>query len=262
MRRLLSARWIVGHLIVLAVCVGCVLLGFWQLDRLDERRTSNAIREARYADEPLPVSELIDQAGAHFDSLQYRRATATGVFDSSREVLIRSQVVNGQPGYDVVTPLEMGNGETIAINRGWVPLEFDTVPVTVAPPPDGETTVTGVLHLSQQGGPLNPSQDGTTFSRIDLDVIADRFGVDLAPLYLEVTGDQQVTQLPVPAAPPVFTDEGSHLGYAIQWFSFALVGIVGYGFLLRRAVRRGSDDGSREVVDDFDAREPGQVGTG
>lgn len=237
------------------------MLGLWQLDRLEERRASNSIRESRFAAEPLPVSQLIEQAGADIDSLQYRRALATGVFDPGPEALIRSQVVNGQPGYDIITPLTLENGETIAVNRGWVPLEFDTVPITVAPPPAGETTVTGVVYLSQKQGPLNPSQDGTTFSRIDLDEISNRTGMDLLPLYLEVVGDQQVTELPVPAATPTFTDEGSHFAYAIQWFSFALVGLVGYGFLLRRAVRSGSDDRSGEVVDDLDSGEARQIGT-
>ena len=208
------------------------------------------------------MSQLIEQAAGDIHSLQFRRASASGVFESSREVLIRSQVVNGQPGYDVITPLTKEDGATIAVNRGWVPLEFDSVPVDVAPPPEGETTVTGVIYLSQERGPLNPSGDGRTFSRIDLDEISTRTDTDLLPLYLEVVGDQQVTRLPVPAATPIFTDEGSHLGYAIQWFSFALVGAIGYVFLLRRGARRGSGDGSSEVVDDFDTGETRQVGTG
>jgi surfeit locus 1 family protein len=44
-------------------------------------------------------------------------------------------------------------------------------------------------------------------------------------------------ELPVTALPPSFDDEGSHLAYAIQWFSFALIGLVGYLFLIRRSAR-------------------------
>jgi surfeit locus 1 family protein len=43
--------------------------------------------------------------------------------------------------------------------------------------------------------------------------------------------------LPIPPSPPDFSDEGPHLAYAVQWFSFAVIGLVGYVLLLGRARR-------------------------
>lgn len=257
MRRLLTPRWVAAHLFVLAVCVACVLLGFWQLSRLEERRLSNQVQAARLEAPAMPLQDLLTQAGPDVDSLEYRRVMATGVYRPEDEVLIRSQVFNGQAGFDVVTPLVLDDGSAVAVNRGWVPLEFDTVPVTAAPPPDGEVTVEGVVRQSQQGS--TTSQEGPVLTRVDLDLIQARIDIGLAPVYIEAAGEPNPTQLPVIAPLPDFTDEGSHLSYAIQWFAFAVVGAVGYGFLLRRAFRRSTErDG--EVRDDLDSGQTRQIG--
>ncbi|MFP3915403.1 MAG: SURF1 family protein [Actinomycetota bacterium] len=259
MRRLLAPRWLIAHAVVLVVCIGCVVAGFWQLDRLQQRRTTNAVHEARFQDEPLPISRLVDLSGGDVQSLEYRRAEATGIFDPSRELLVRSQVFGGQAGFDVVTPLVLDEGGTVLVNRGWVPLEFDETPVTAAPPPEGRTTVEGVVRPSQERGALSRQDqaDDRVVSRIDLDLLEGVVADDLLGVYLEVTGSQDATQLPVPASAPDFSDEGPHLNYAIQWFSFAAVGAIGYGFLLRRGVRRGSGG---QVRHRLDAGQPEEIG--
>lgn len=45
--------------------------------------------------------------------------------------------------------------------------------------------------------------------------------------------EQAATGYPV-ALPPPELDNGPHLGYAIQWFIFATIGLVGWGTLLLR----------------------------
>ncbi|HEX7097769.1 MAG TPA: SURF1 family protein [Acidimicrobiia bacterium] len=257
MRRLLAPRWLAAHVFVLAVCFTCVFLGFWQVSRLQERRLDNQVQAARLEAPPVPLEDMLEQAGADIDSLEYRRTTVTGVYRPENETLIRSQVFQGQAGFDVVTPLILEDGTAVAVNRGWVPLEFDRVPVTAAPPPEGQVTVEGIVRLSQPAN--DPSQSGPVFTRVDLDLIASYAGLDLAPVYVELVGDPNPTELPVVNALPDFTDEGPHLSYAIQWFAFAVVGVIGYGFLLRRAIRR-SGNGNGETGDDLDAGQSSQVG--
>jgi surfeit locus 1 family protein len=74
-------------------------------------------------------------------------------------------------------------------------------------------------------------------SRVDIERIEQQVDYDLDPVYLSAIGSR-TDELPVPAAPPTFDDEGSHLPYAIQWFSFALIGLIGYFFLIRRSAGR------------------------
>ena len=74
-------------------------------------------------------------------------------------------------------------------------------------------------------------------SRVDVDRIQEQVSYELDPVYLSMLDDLE-GDLPIAAPAPSFDDEGPHLAYAIQWFSFALIGLVGYFFLLRRAARR------------------------
>ncbi len=260
MRFLLSPRWILGHLLILAICLACVLLGFWQLDRLAQRRLGNEVQGARYAASPTPLHEAVTATGGDVGSLEYRRIIATGEYRPDEEFLVRSQVRQGQAGFDLVTPLETLDG-VILVDRGWVPLEFDSVPVTAAPPPGGTVTVEGLARLSATRGALGPNDDTGTrpdvISRIDVGLLSRYVEGDMIPFYLAMIGPTQSTALPVPADPPDFTDEGPHLNYAIQWFSFALIGIIGYGLLIRRVVRRVLTGG--EPVDDLDPVEVGQA---
>ncbi len=235
-RRLLRPGFLVLHLVVGVLAVLFVRLGFWQLDRLVERRTENTVGEQRYDADPVALEVLLREAGGDLNSLQFRRAIATGTYDPDNEVLIRSQVYRGTAGFHVITPL-VGESGAVLVNRGWIPLVLDEVPVMEAPPPEGTVTVEGWVRLTQERqafGPVDPAEGRlTALSRVDVARIQTQVPYDLAPVYLVALGEQG-NELPVPLKPPTFDDEGPHLGYAIQWFSFALIGVIGYGFLLRR----------------------------
>jgi surfeit locus 1 family protein len=231
----------VAHVIVVALAILFINLGFWQLRRLEERRLENTVGESRLDADPVELDLLLEASGDDIDSLEFRRATATGVFQPDDEVLVRSQVHQGVAGFHVITPLLGEGGNAVLVNRGWVPLDADEVPVEAAPPPDGTVTVTGWVRPSQTRGALGPSDpdDGrlVTMSRVDIDRIQEQVPYELDPVYLSMLDDLE-GDLPIAAEAPSFDDEGPHLAYAIQWFSFALIGLVGYFFLLRRAARR------------------------
>ena len=226
---------------VVALAILFINLGFWQLRRLEERQLENAVGESRFEAEPVDVGLLLDSAGEDRESLEFRRAVATGVFQADDEVLVRSQVHQGVAGFHVITPLLGEGGTALLVNRGWVPLDADEVPVTAAPPPEGTVTVTGWIRPTQARGTLGPSDpdDGrlVTMSRVDIDRIQQQVPYELEPVYMSLLDDLD-GDLPLTAPPPSFADEGPHLAYAIQWFSFALIGLVGYFFLIRRAARR------------------------
>jgi surfeit locus 1 family protein len=231
----------VAHVIVVALAILFINLGFWQLRRLEERRLENTVGESRVEADPAELGLLLEASGDDIASLEFRRATATGVFQPDDEVLIRSQVHQGVAGFHVITPLLGEGGNAVLVNRGWVPLDADQVPVEAAPPPDGTVTVTGWVRPSQTRGAFGPSDPDegrlVTMSRVDVDRIQEQVSYELDPVYLSMLDDLE-GDLPIAAPAPSFDDEGPHLAYAIQWFSFALIGLVGYFFLLRRAARR------------------------
>lgn len=235
LRTLRQPKWMVAAAVVLLLAAVFVRLGFWQLDRLEQRRAENTTIQARMAAEPVPLTELLAGAGDDLDSIEYRRTFIPGVYDTTGEVLIRSQVELGQAGFHVITPLRTDEDWAVLVNRGWVPLTMDMPPVD-APPEPGSVLVEGWVQLTQLRPPLGPEDapgDLDVFSRVDIGRIGEELDYPLAPVYVVATGEGG-DELPVGVDPPEFTDEGPHLAYAIQWFGFALVGIVGFYFLLRR----------------------------
>lgn len=252
-RVLLSTRWILGHLLALSLVTLFALAGFWQLDRLEQKRASNEVRIEREQLPPLQpglvaadTALLADVANAA--ELDLRHATASGVFQPEDELLLRSRSWNGQPGWHVLTPLLLADGSRLLVDRGWVPYELDVAPVAEAAPPAGEVEVTGVLRARQSSptglaasfAPRDP-EEGTLAAAWYVDTLRLSQGQlpGLLPAaWLSLSGQlpEQAGELPrLPLVEPL--DEGPHFGYALQWFSFAAVGVIGYWFLMRKVLR-------------------------
>ena len=215
-----------------------VSLGLWQLRRLEERKITNQVGLARNAAYPLDLELMVSGAGTETDTLEYRRATTRGRWNVSYEVYVRSQVREGRSGLWVVTPLMLADDRAVMVNRGWIPVELDR---EEAAPPAGEVEVSGVVRASRPRPRLGPEDRPgieDTIARVDLSVL-DRFvPYPLLGVYLEESSANSAGW-PLRLAEPTFDDQGSHLVYAVQWFSFAVVGLVGYGALIRaRAQRR------------------------
>jgi surfeit locus 1 family protein len=227
-------KWLVTGLVIVGLAALFIRLGFWQLDRLEERRVANETGEARFGAEPVELETLLAAADDPA-AIEQRRVVLRGEWDRSEEVLIRSQVHLGQAGFDVITPLVLADGSAVLVNRGWVPLTMDEPPVE-AEPTAAEGAIVGWVELSATRpalGPEDQPRELAVFSRVDIDRIGEQMPYELAPVYVVALGERG-DDLPVPVAPPEFSSEGPHLGYAIQWFGFAAIGLVGFYFLLRR----------------------------
>ena len=226
-------RWLVGTAVCLALVAVFVNFGFWQLRRLDERRDHNALVEARMAEPVVPVEDAEPP-------LEYRRVTAEGRYDASGQVLVRNRSLGGAPGRWVLTPLVLGDDSAVVVNRGFVPNAAD-----VPAPPDGEVEVEGLLLASETRGSIGPRDPAEgrlgELVRADLGRLQQQYDRELLPLYLQRTAAAEPGELPVPLDPPAL-DEGPHLGYAVQWFLFALIGLVGWPVLVRRTARERDDE--------------------
>jgi cytochrome oxidase assembly protein ShyY1 len=229
---LTKPRWLVGHVIVVAVAVLFVNLGFWQLRRLDERRHHNAVVLSRSANlSPLTTGR----------PLPYRRVLAVGTYDPGHELLVRFRSRNGLPGYEVVTPLVTKDGPVVLVDRGWVPLDAgDHWPVASAGAPTGDVAVIGLLAPGEGGGLRLERRAGRTpvIGSIDVPALEAAKAVpggDVYPLHLvaETTTPEVRGNYPAPVEPPDL-GLGPHLSYAFQWFAFATVGVIGWIVLLAR----------------------------
>jgi surfeit locus 1 family protein len=236
----LTRGGIIGSLLVLIVAAACVRLGVWQLDRLDERQARNARLAARLDEEPLTVTAAIaDTVG-----LSYRRARAAGSFDHDRSIVLPGRSYRGSPGVHVLTPLRLAESPAgLLVNRGWVPAADAATVDLERLRSRADTVVTGLLlPFPGRGSSLARAatlEGDSAFRRvwfaIDERALRAQFPYPLLDVQLQLlpTGNRVS---PRPLSPPAL-DEGSHRGYAFQWFSFATIAIVGWIVLLNREHR-------------------------
>ncbi len=205
----LRRRDVVGAIVALAIAVLCVEAGFWQLRRLGARRARNAVVAARLALPPLAVTG----AGVPADSALNRRLVAQGVYDYGHERVWPGRSFEGTPGVALLTPLRLSDGSAVLVDRGWVPSP-DAFHVDPAPYREADTVTVEGLAIA-----LPPPAR------------TDSPGYPVLPFGIL----NQVASAGLPRRwPPPLLDNGPHLSYAIQWFSFAVIIVVGTIALLRR----------------------------
>jgi cytochrome oxidase assembly protein ShyY1 len=232
---LLRPRWIAGHLLVLALTVSFIAAGFWQLSRNDQKHRK--VREARAAyAAPAPEVSAAAVPGS--------RVQATGRYDPAYEVLLRNQVQNGHDGVHVLTPLVFTDGTAVIVDRGWVAALGDQNESRIIEAEGGPVVVRGLAHSSS----ALSAQDAVTktggilsLPRVDLARIGAAVPYKLKPRWIEVQSQTPAPAKGAPALPqPAAPDQVNHMQYAIQWFSFALIGIIGWPIaLLAFSKRRG-----------------------
>lgn len=248
-RTLTRPVWIVGHLLALSAVVGFVLLGQWQLRRHQERSLLDERIAARVAAQPRPLADLVAELGTDGAALDLRPATATGTYRPQDEVILQARTLNGRSGNEVLTPLDLGDGSAVLVDRGWVPLDVVGPPVEGAEVPSGSVTVTGYLRPSETRSGFGPVDPATgvleRVIRVDLVRLQQQLDLDLGQVYLVLAEQSPAQTGNFPIALPAPQPGGGppHLSYAVQWFAFAGVVLVGYPILLRRtAGNRPTDD--------------------
>lgn len=219
-------------LFAVIISLGCIRLGFWQLSRLDERRARNAAIAARLAEPPTSLDDALrDTAGA-----RYRRVQLRGRFDYEHERFLTGRGRNGAPGVHLLTPLLRPGTETaVLVVRGWV-YSPDGMHIDLGRWHEGDSiSLEGFVDDFTTGrGPVTPRGLERGIRRLEFDTLRAAMPFPLALKLVVQTSDSaeradRPARLHVPAL-----DEGPHKGYAIQWFAFAAIGLIGVGAVLRR----------------------------
>ncbi len=241
-KKMFSLKWLFTTVLVVAGTAVCVRLGLWQLDRLDQRRLFNAQVESMRAAEGLDLNQEVP---SDIGSMEWRAVTVIGEYDFENQVALRNRYHDDQDqyGYDLITPLLFG-GEAVLVDRGWIPADGNAAPADWRKYDEpGPVTVTGQLRLGQDkpafGGvadaELTPAQPRLHFwNNLNLTRMSEQIPYRVLPVFVQPNVDPGDEQPPIPSQPVLELTEGSHLGYAFQWFSFAAILFIGYPFYLRK----------------------------
>ena len=221
-------RLVLFLLLALVAAAACIRLGFWQLSRLSQRRARNAVVAARLSQPQAPITSLRADS-----TTMLRKAVVTGTPDFDHEVLLAARTYQGSPGVYLLTPLHVAGSDTaVLVNRGWI-YAPDGVSVDVGRWREATTTFSGYAELLPPGVASKPEgvlrRDARVARQLDLATVRSLLPYPVSPLYLVATTPdttkpqgERVARLPPPAL-----DEGPHLSYAVQWFSFAAIALIG-----------------------------------
>jgi surfeit locus 1 family protein len=222
-------RFFVGAAVIAAAIF--VRLGIWQLSRREERRVRNALVSARLDAAAVDIAALPkDTAQARF-----RRVRVTGTPDYDRELIYAARTHRGSPGVNLLTPVKLQGSDTaILLDRGWV-YSGDGATVDQKRWRDTDTTFVGYVEELPSVGGSSYTNRPTVIARLSYDAVAKVLPYPVLPIYVVVLSDsaESADRISRLSAPPL--DAGPHLNYAIQWFAFAAVALIGAGIVIKQA---------------------------
>jgi surfeit locus 1 family protein len=224
-------KWILA-LLAIGFAIVCTSLGFWQIARLHGRQHANALLSSRRLAPEVELTALpADTALAHF-----RRVHVKGIYDNAQEIIYTLRGRNGSPGVNILTPVLRTNKDTaVLVNRGWV-YSADGTSIDTQPWREGDTVDGhGFVETFPTKGPFQPPNPARprSFRRLDRAELARIFPYPIANYYVVLTDSATSPSAP-PRVEPAALDEGPHRAYAVQWFSFAAISIIGLMIFLRR----------------------------
>lgn len=231
----------VPTLIMLVLLPIFIALGFWQLQRAEEKRQILAKQLERQQSAPIQLDATLHYA----ETMQYKPVIVQGIFDTQYQIYIDNKIYHGQAGYQVVTPLRLEHSQKhVLINRGWVPMGASRAILPIVPTPTTVVTVSGFMDIPHRDvvnmSGQNRSNSGwpAVLRWVDGDALQRETKLDLLPMII----------LQAPDTEHGFSREWHFVNstpekstsYAVQWFSFAgLLLIIYVGVNLKKQVKQG-----------------------
>lgn len=209
-----------------------IALGNWQMRRLEWKEgLIGSIAERAHAP-PVPLATVEERAGMGGD-VEYTRVNASGTFLNDKELYLYALDDQGEPGFDVITPLRLADGSIALVNRGFVPNELRDPARRAAGQLSGEVNVIGLVrHPDTQGMfiPANDEAKNIWYWR-DIDAMAKAAGGQDAARVHRLIIDAEAEPAPPGGWPKGGTTRltlpNRHLEYALTWYGLAaaLVGV-------------------------------------
>jgi surfeit locus 1 family protein len=208
-----------------------IRLGIWQLHRLDERRARNALVISRLD------SAAVDPRALPKDTAlaRFRLVRVVGVPDYEHELIYAARTHNGSPGVNLLTPVRLAGTDTaVLLDRGWV-YSGDGASVDQAKWHERDSTFIGYAEELPGVGGTTYATRPKIIARLSHPVVAKALPYPILPMYVVVISDSAIAADRVArlGVPPL--DEGPHFNYALQWFAFAVVSLVGAGVVVKQA---------------------------
>ena len=240
---------LIPSLVTLVLLPVLISLGFWQLDRAEQKFAARDIREQRAALAPRALTAT----DVNSEAMMARPVEARGRFDLRHQFLLQNQRYRERPGYQVYTPLRLDQNTGVLVDRGWVAAHFGRdQPELDLSGAGGEIAIVAVVDRAPSIGLKlgEPGAGAKDWPRqvqyIDYDWAARQLGYRLLP-YVLLPSQLPEQNLVQNHEPERIGERGmppeKHVSYAVQWFALALALVVIYiAVNLRRIGGRTNND--------------------
>ena len=198
-----------------------VVLGTWQVQRLNWKTALIEQYTARSQSDSLPITALKQP----IEGSEFQRVGLTGRFAHDQEIYLTGRTYEGNAGFHVVTPFVDQTGRAFLVNRGWVSEAYRAPEQRAFSVIDEEISFDGIVRLPQRKGyfvPENEPDNGFWFT-LKPDEIAAHLGRDTleTAFYIDAVRGDEVITLPI-AAELKIDVSNPHLNYAMTWYGLAL----------------------------------------
>ena len=245
--RVLSPALAVLLVFAAAALLVLVLLGNWQVRRLAWKQDLIATIEDRRAGPVVDVFDLIDRWSKSGD-VAYQPVAAEGRFGEREALVVATR--QGEVGWHVLAPLELGDGRTVVVNRGFVPDRLRAAS-SRDPVPEGPVRIEGLARnpVSVKPNAFVPDNDGETFYWKEFPALARALGIENASAVAFLVDAGPTPPGTWPSGGVTIIDlPNNHFGYAVTWYGIAvaLIGVV--AALLAKRLRRVREARARGMV--------------
>lgn len=201
-------------------------LGFWQLDRAEQKR---ALLEQQKQGAVAEVVHLSPKTTQDLNTIKYKRTEVKGRYDSDHQFLLDNQISDGKAGYFVLTPFILeGSEKAVLVNRGWVPLSPNRAQLPDIRINQMPTEVRGRINSFPSvgiklAGAEKPAEGWPSVVQVvNPDILSGKLGYPLFQFQIELDKDQpegyKREWRHAAVMPPA-----QHVAYATQWFALAFL---------------------------------------
>lgn len=220
---------LIPTIVTLLILPILINLGFWQLDRAEEKR--GLIEQFKQQNKlgPLLIKDNLDLT----EKLNYRTAQIVGNYNLKKQIFIDNKIYQGKTGVHVMTPFKLKNSEySILVNRGWVPMVIDRSVLPEVKTPSHNLTLLGKIKTLGKkpfmvGSEFQSNQGWPALMQwINFNDIETKSGLKLLP-YIFLLDEKEQSGYVRNWKPVVMRPEKS-TSYAVQWFTLALALVIIY----------------------------------
>jgi surfeit locus 1 family protein len=223
---MLTRRWWFLLVVTLAVSALTTRLGFWQLGRAQQKESIYAQQQSQMQAPPLTTAELVGQPSST-ESL-YRRVDLQGEWMPGFLVYLANRSLNGQPGFQVLTPLRLQGNVAVLVVRGWAPRDWvDSNKLPEVQTPAGEVHVQGFWmpapsHMLELAAQPTESPQGGGFQSLRQNIDVAAYGRDTGlEIVATVQEVGQASQGLTRQMPNILSGADKNRAYAAQWFALS-----------------------------------------